>query len=29
VRQELLAAITYLPSVEDKALVVEERAGGR
>ena len=29
VRQELLAAITYLPSDEDKALVVEERAGGR
>ena len=29
VRQEPLAAITYPPSDEDKALVVEERAGGR
>ena len=29
VRQKPLAAITYPPSDEDKALVVEERAGGR
>ena len=29
VRQEPLAAITYLPSDEDKALVFGERGGGR